>query len=90
MASKKTEIAAPNPVKDEHDYEADDALRTLERAHEVKENKELMKRVHKKAGRKVAALSGLFAKPAEKAVKRPKNIEELKQMRNEMAMEKDE
>lgn len=63
--SKSKSMAAEPAKMDKHkdgghdDYEADSAVETLMRAHEIKSNKEMMARVKKKAGRKLAALSGL-------------------------------
>lgn len=53
--------AAPEKNKDggDNDYEADDALRTIERYHEHRANPDLMKRVKKKAGRKLKSLAAL-------------------------------
>lgn len=56
---KKSASEPKNTIKDEEDYEANNAVDTLMRAHEIKNNKELMARVKKKAGRKLKALAGL-------------------------------
>lgn len=45
--------------EEKDDFEADDALETLMKADKIKSNKELMTRVHQKAGRKIKALTGL-------------------------------
>lgn len=75
--SKAPEVAQPS-MPDKDDYEADDALRTLERAEEVRGNAELMKRVAKKAGRKVKALSSIVGK--QDTFQKPKNLDELRMM----------
>ncbi len=49
----------PAMPKEEKDYEAEDAHRTLMQAEEIKENAPLMKRVAKIAGRKHKAISKL-------------------------------
>lgn len=52
----KTEPAMP---KQESDYEAEDAHRTLMQAEEIKQKPDLMKRVAKIAGRKHKAITKL-------------------------------
>jgi hypothetical protein len=65
MAKTKGGIAPVEPKKvedgSEEDYEAKHALEDILRADGHKENKELMKRVHKHAGRKMKALKGLHS-----------------------------
>lgn len=54
------ELNAPAaPKKDERDYDAENALDNLMRAEEHKADPEMMKRVHKIAGRKHKALQGI-------------------------------
>ena len=54
---------AVNPSKSkskkERDWEAENAVDSILRAHEIKGDKEMMKRVRKVAGRKLKALTGL-------------------------------
>lgn len=57
--TKKNALEAVNPSKPEHDYEADEALRTIERYHEHRADPKLMERVKKKAGRKLKSLTAL-------------------------------
>lgn len=88
---EKLEAAQPSPPsKDggQEDYEADNALRDIERAEEHKQNKELMARVHKKAGRKLKALSGLVAKPGQGKLK-VKSVADIRKARDNVAKGKD-
>ncbi len=76
-------MPSPNP-KDgsEQDYEANNAMDTIMKAHEHMANPDMMKRVHKHAGRKLKALKGLTD-----VVKAPgiKNLNDLKAARDKMA-----
>lgn len=49
----------PNKNGDPEDYEIDDAVRTLEKAHEIQNNPKLMPHVHKKIGQKHKTLAEL-------------------------------
>lgn len=86
--AKKSDVKPAEPEKhhdgSDKDWEADDAVRTLERAHEIKANPELMSRVKKRAGRKLAALKGLSADLAGMDDK-PKSIDDLRRIRNKKA-----
>lgn len=68
------EVAAP-AVKDDKDYEAEDAMRTLMQAEEIKQNDKLMERVHKHVGKKKKAI---------------KSIADLRKRKAEMDMEEDD
>jgi len=85
-SEKEVKPADPHENKDgsDKDWEADDAVRTLERAHEIKANPEMMSRVKKRAGRKLAALKGLSA-DLEGMDEKPKSIDDLRRIRNEKA-----
>ena len=94
MAKKKAmtmPAEAAMPSKADKDYEAEDAYRDMERAHQHKQNPDLMERVKKHAGRKHKAISGLHKelgledKPKKKEFK---SIADLRAHRNEMAMKK--
>lgn len=76
MAKKKEmkPMMAEGPKKDD-DWEADSAVDTLMRAHEIRSNKELMKRVKKRSGKKLAALEGLK--------KEIKSLDDLKELADE-------
>lgn len=68
----------------EKDYEAENALDHMMRAHEMMNNEDLMKRVHKRAGRKAKALKGLMGEP------KVKSIQDIIDIRNKKAMEEDD
>lgn len=88
-SEKEIAPAAPHEAKDgsDKDWEADDAVRTLEKAHEIKANPEMMSRVKKRAGRKLAALKGLSA-DLDGIDDKPRSVEDLKKIRNAKFMEK--
>lgn len=88
MAKSKGILAESPSSKPENDYEADSALDTLSRAEEIKADKHMMKRVAKKAGRKVKALHGLSAIIEKHGPKKPRSISDLRKISNDMAMEK--
>lgn len=71
MAKKKPEVAlnaAPAPKDNMHDYEVDDAMRTLLRAEEIKANDKLMDAVQKKLtgqSKAIKSIADLRKKKAE-------------------------
>lgn len=81
--AKKTDGALASP-KPDNDYEADSALETLTRAEEIKQDKKLMKRVAGKAGRKMKAINGLSSTIAKHTEKKPRSLNDLKEIRNSM------
>lgn len=64
--------------EDDNDMEADMAVEHLTKAHEMMMNKDLMEKVHKRAGRKMKALKGLM----DKAPKKIKTVEDINEYRN--------
>lgn len=81
--AKKSDGALAAP-KSENDYEADSALETLTRAEEIKQDQKLMKRVAGKAGRKMKAINGLSSTIAKHTEKKPRSINDLREIRNSM------
>ena len=81
MAKKSDTAISPKP---DNDYEADSALDTLTRAEEIKQDNALMKRVAKKAGRKMKAITGLSDIISKHSDAKPRSIADLKRMRDEM------
>lgn len=61
--SKSSKSVSPvpdaSPVKDDTDYEAENAFNTLLKAHEHRADPKMMERVKKHAGRKLKALTGM-------------------------------
>ncbi len=77
-ASKNLAASIPQPS---NDYETDDHLRTLERASDILDDHEKLKKVHKLAGRRHKAVSKMV-EPHMKAKKKFKSLDDLKSYAN--------
>lgn len=79
MAKAKTsEVAPASPSKGErHSWEVDDALRTLTRAEEVKDDKGLMRDVAKKAREQAADMTKIADRLAGKGLISDKQREKM-------------
>lgn len=78
MGKKSLDQAMPQPSKKDLDYEAEDAMRVLGQAHEILEDSEKLKRVHKLAGRKHKGVMGMI-EPKMKG-KKIRNLDDLKKV----------
>lgn len=77
MAEKsKGIVAAPSPTPDK-DYEAEDALRTMQRAEEHQGDKDLMKRVGSHVKKQSASLANVQAKLEARGLISPKQAEKM-------------
>lgn len=80
--------AMPKPSKEATDYETEGHLRTLGEAADIISDPAKLKKVHKLAGRKHKAVTGMI-EPMLKPKKKIKSIGDLKAKANEMAMDDD-
>lgn len=77
--AKSAGIAAP--AKSDSDYEAEDALRTMTRAEDHSQDKDLMGRVAKHVDKQVSSLSKVQAKLEARGLISPKQAEKAAKKR---------
>jgi hypothetical protein len=68
MAAPVAEVMDRDEDREPKDYEVEDAVRTMERAEEIKRDKKLMPHVHKHIGKKMKSLKELKRLAGEKAM----------------------
>lgn len=87
MKGASLEQAIPGPSKAEQDYETEDNMRTMHNAAAIAADPAKLKKVHKLAGRRHKALTGML-EPLMAQQKKPKkisSIDDLKAARNEVS-----
>lgn len=88
MKGASLEQSIPSPSQPDKDYETENHLRTLNDAADIMSNPTKLKKVHKMAGRRHKALTGMI-EPAMKQSKGIKSIDDLKAVRDGKAKDDD-
>lgn len=87
MKGASLEQAMPKPTKSEDDYETEDNMRTMHQAARIASDPKKLQKVHKLAGRRHKALTGMIEPMMKSSAVR--STDDLRKISNKKAMDDD-